>query len=91
MEITANVEVEEIIKNTLHYFYRNMTFESFEVVCQEVFWSSNSTLRDCMGLVIAEIDDPSFIFVIEKAIRNERIPELKDDLNKVLVQLEEVE
>lgn len=90
MEIIANIEIEEIIKNTLFYFHKNMTFESFEVVCQEAFWSSNSTIRDCMGLVIAEIDDPAFIFVIEKAIRNERIPELKEDLNKVLVQLKKL-
>ena len=46
-------------------------------------------VRDGAGLGIASTDDPRGIFALRRAIEREHCPELREDLELVLAQLEE--
>ncbi len=89
MEMLAHVGIEGIIIEAFCYLHKNMEFGDFEVMCQKAFKSKDSTVRDCVGLAIARIDNPLYIPIIKSAIENESIAELAEDLSKVLIQLEE--
>ena len=56
---------------------------------KKALFSKNSTERDDAVLAIAHYDDPAHIPILQKAIKQESNKELREDMIKILAQLQE--
>jgi hypothetical protein len=88
MQITAEVEAEDILREAFNYLYANLPFDAFRSFASNIFVFGDHYLKDWMGLTISSIGDKELAPVVKFAIDIETDEEVKNDLYLVLDELE---
>lgn len=88
MQLSGEVDDEEVLKLGLAYLCEHLDRDQFVEILRIVFKSKSNYVRDAAGLAIDHINDPYFLNVLKEAINNEKVMDLKKDLEHVANYLE---
>jgi hypothetical protein len=90
MYLSAEVENEQVIRETFNYLYYHISFERFSNIVKEIFLDYDIYLKDWVGLSLYNIRDARLIPMLEEIVNKEKNNNLKKNLQQVLDHLNKI-